>query len=85
MFNLTPWASIDAITRKGDGQLVGGGKLITPCVITLPPGEYHVRASNPNFSTLEFDLTVAPAASQEVRIPMPGFDPQTEITNIVDK
>jgi len=34
--------------------------VVTPVVVALPAGEYHVKASNPAFSqALEFDLSVA--------------------------
>jgi hypothetical protein len=85
VFDVAPWAKIDAITRKSDGKPVGGADLVTPCVVGLAPGEYHVRASNPNFSPLEFDLTVRTGDSQAVRYEMPGFDPQKEVSAIVDK
>jgi hypothetical protein len=83
MFQVAPWATVDSIIRKADGQSVGGAGLVTPCVVALPPGEYHVKASNPNFPSLEFDLTVKSAESQSVRYQMPGFDPQKEINAIV--
>ena len=83
MFQVSPWATVDSIIRKADGQSVGGAGLVTPCVVALPPGEYHVKASNPNFPPLEFDLTVKSAESQSVRYQMPGFDPQKEINAIV--
>ena len=83
VLQVEPWAKIDAIIRKADGQTVGGTDLVTPAVVALPPGEYHVQASNPSFAPLEFDLTVTSGESQTVRQEMPGFDPQKEITAIV--
>jgi eukaryotic-like serine/threonine-protein kinase len=85
VFQIIPWAKIDAITPKTGGQPVGGANLVTPCVVALPPGEYHVRATNPNFPPLEFDLTVKSGGPQAVRYRMPGFNPEQEVTAIVGK
>ncbi len=54
VFQIIPWAKIDAITPKAGGQPIGGANLITPCLVALPPGEYRVRATNPNFPPLRF-------------------------------
>jgi len=83
-----PWANIDAVTSKSDQKTVDVGKAATPCLLMLPPGDYHVRASNPNFpGAFEFDLTVAAggAGIQEVRRVMPGFQPETEIDKILNQ
>ena len=85
VFNVAPWAKIDAITRKTDGKAAGGADLVTPCVVALAPGEYHVRATNPGFPPLEFDLTVKAGDSQAVRYEMPGFDPLKEASAIVGR
>ncbi len=80
-----PWANIDAVTSTSDGKAVDVGQLQTPCVLTLPPGVYHVRASNPNVAgPFEFDLTVT-ANGGEVRQVMPGFKPDTEIDRILNQ
>ena len=78
------------MTSKSDQKLVDVGKAVTPCVLMLPPGEYHVRASNPNFpGAFEFDLTVAAGGAggsvQEVRQVMPGFHPEAEIDKILNQ
>jgi len=85
VLHVIPWARIDAITPKAGGRPIGGANLVTPCVVALPPGEYHVRATNPNFPPLDFDLTVKSGGPQEVRYRMPGFDPEREVTAIVGK
>jgi serine/threonine protein kinase len=80
-----PWANIDAVTSKSDGKAVDVGQLQTPCVLTLPPGTYHVRASNPNVTgPFEFDLTVT-ASGGEVHQVLPGFKPDTEIDRILSQ
>jgi len=85
VFEVSPWAQIDAITRVSDGQSVGTFPQVTPCVIPLPAGEYRVKASNPNFPALEFNLTVKSGEMQSVKYSMPGFDPQREVTAILNK
>ena len=90
--NIAPWANIDAVTRKSDQKPVDVGKVTTPCVLMLPPGDYHVRASNPQYpGGLEFDLTVAAGAAgpggsiQEARQVMPNFKPEAEINQILNQ
>jgi tetratricopeptide (TPR) repeat protein/predicted Ser/Thr protein kinase len=83
VLDVAPWATIDAITRQSDGQTVVGSPLVTPCVVQLPPGAYHLRASNPNFVTAEFDFTVASGGTQELRFEMPGFDVEAEAASIL--
>jgi hypothetical protein len=86
VLDIAPWANIDAITKKADGKAASGGCTVTPCVISLPAGEYHVRASNPNFQgPLEFDLTVEAGGIREVRQAIPGFKPEDEVSKILDK
>ncbi len=78
VFQIIPWAKIDAITPKAGGQSIGGANLVTPCLVALPPGEYHVRATNPNFPPLEFDLTVKSGGPQAVRASLDaGFQSRT--------
>jgi serine/threonine protein kinase len=80
-----PWANIDAVTSKSDGKAVDVGQLQTPCVLTLAPGTYHVRASNPNVTgPWEFDLTVT-ANGGDVHQVMPGFKPESEIDRILNQ
>jgi len=85
VLNVTPWAKIEAITRKADGQAVPTTDLVTPVTVALQPGDYHVRASNPGFSALEFDVTVVSGESQVVRHQMPGFNPEQEAATIAGK
>jgi hypothetical protein len=85
VFHIIPWARIDAITPKAGGRTIAGANLVTPCVVALAPGEYHVRATNPNFPPLDFDLTVKSGGPQEVRYRMPAFDPEKEVTAVVGR
>ncbi len=86
VLNIAPWAKIDSVTNKRDQTPVAVGDAVTPTVLMLAPGDYHVRASNPNFpSPLEFDVTVAAGGTrQDVHQTMPGFQPEQEIDRILN-
>jgi serine/threonine protein kinase len=85
LIDVRPWAQLEQVTRKSDGRAIDAGCSATPCVISLPPGEYHVRAKNPYFpAALEFDFTVAPGATQEVRQMFKDFKPDDEARKILD-
>jgi hypothetical protein len=85
LIDVRPWAQLEQVTRKSDGGVVEVSCAATPCVVSLPPGEYHVRARNPYFPVaLEFDVTVAPGATQEVRQMFKDFKPDDEARKILD-
>jgi hypothetical protein len=86
VLDIAPWAKIDSVTNMGDHTLVAIGDAVTPTVLMLTQGDYHVRASNPNFpSPLEFDVTVAAGGGrQDVHQTMPGFQPEQEIDRILN-
>jgi len=49
-------------------------------------GDYHVRATNPNYPLpLEFDMTVAADAVREERRTMPGFLPEDEVSKFLQQ
>jgi hypothetical protein len=81
-FDIRPWAEIQ-ITSKATGQAVGGPKLQTPCLVSLEPGEYHVRATNDFYSPFEFDVTVKPGDSKPVLRLFPGMKPEDEANRIL--
>jgi tetratricopeptide (TPR) repeat protein len=86
VLTVAPWANIDSIISKADGKKVAGGDLVTPCVVSLPAGEYTVRASNPGFSgPLEFNLRIVEGQVQEVRQVIPGFKPEDEVARILGR
>jgi serine/threonine protein kinase len=83
VLSLTPWAKVDSLVRTSDGRQFAADGLVTPCVIAVPPGDYHLRASNPNVhGSLELDLKVGPGELKEVRRSLPGFDVDQEIQKI---
>jgi hypothetical protein len=85
VIDIAPWARIEAITRRADGRVVSGSDVVTPAVIMLPPGDYHLRASNPAFATLDMDFTVQPGVEQRLRVVMPEFDPEKEAAALADR
>jgi hypothetical protein len=85
ILDILPWATIESITLKADGNVVKTECGVTPCVLSLPAGQYHVRAVNPNFpGTLEFDMTVDARGVREERRSFPGFQPEGEVANILE-
>src|SRR5262249_52193632 len=83
--DIAPWATIDALTQKADGAAAAATACkVTPCVLSLPVGEYHVRASNPNFQgAVEFDVAVEAGQVREVRQAIPGFKAEDEVSKIL--
>jgi len=85
LIDVRPWAQLEQVARKSDGRAVDVACSATPCVVSLPPGEYHVRARNPYFpAALEFDFTVVSGATQEVRQMFKDFKPDDEARKILD-
>src|SRR5579872_3660249 len=83
--NIAPWAKIDSVVRQTDQKAVDVGSAVTPCILSLAPGRYHVHASNPNFpGGLDFDMTV-PEGGGPVNQTMPGFQPEQEINSILNQ
>jgi len=86
VLDVLPWANIVAITRKADGAAVTTACTVTPCVASLPAGEYRVKASNPNFpDPVEFDVAVEAGGVREVRQSIPGFKAEDEVSKILAK
>jgi serine/threonine protein kinase len=85
IFDIAPWATIEAITNKADGKATPSDCRETPCVLSLPAGEYHVRASNPNFpGTLEFDFKIESGGIREEHRSVPGFRAEDEVSKILE-
>jgi hypothetical protein len=77
--DVRPWAAVESVVLKSDSRVVDVACPATPCLVSLPPGEYRVRARNPFFQNpLEFDLSVAAGPYQEVRHTLPDLDPEEE-------
>ena len=83
LIDIRPWAALQKVTNAS-GELVVVDCQATPCMVSLPPGQYHVQASNPFFPrVLEFDMTVTGNDYQQVRQSLPEFDPEEEARRIL--
>ena len=72
--DILPWATIEAIVRKSDGKNVAPANFVTPDLVSLPPGVYAVRATNPDYEPLEFEFTVTTSPYLDIRKQLKGFD-----------
>jgi serine/threonine-protein kinase len=83
LIDIRPWAVIESVTTAA-GDPVTVACPATPCVVSLPAGEYHVRARNPFFpNALEFDVSVTGDGYQEVRRALPDFNAEEEARRIL--
>ncbi len=85
--DVSPWAQIDAIDLLADGKttpVAFDRPLTTPCVVSLAPGRYHLKASNPLFrrSPLDADFTVTDGG-QVLRFSLPGVKPEDLVKEII--
>lgn len=84
MFDIRPWAAIESLTRT-DGLTVEAHCPATPCFVSVPAGEYNVRASNPHFpAPLEFSVTATAGVLREVRETLPALQPEAEARRILE-
>ena len=57
--NILPWVKVNSILRKHDQKEFVADCPLTPCSVSLPAGEYHVKVSKPRSGSLEFDVTIS--------------------------
>jgi serine/threonine protein kinase len=69
---ILPWANVRSIVRKTDGANVAPPNLVTPDVLSLPPGDYRLTATHPRFEALDVDFTVTSGAYVELRRSLRG-------------
>jgi hypothetical protein len=84
VIDFRPWANV-TIKRKADGQAVGQECTGTPCVVSLPPGEYSVQAAHPDLGEHTFDFAVVAGQPTSVKHALPGLDAEAEARRIIDK
>jgi hypothetical protein len=85
VLKVTPWSVIESITSVADGSDVKPATdLTTPCVVTLPPGEYKVRARNAAVGqAFEFTITVEAGKTVEALQRLPGFNLDAELDKVL--
>jgi tRNA A-37 threonylcarbamoyl transferase component Bud32 len=83
LIDIRPWADVERVQRKSDGTDVDISCHATPCIVSLPPGEYHARAKNPYFQTLDFDFTVGADGQQDVRRTLPNLNAEDEVRRLL--
>jgi hypothetical protein len=74
---ILPWATIPSIVRRSDGVNVAPADLVSPDVLSLPPGDYRLTATHPRFDTLQMDFSVAAGGYVELRRTLRGVDTTT--------
>ena len=76
ILNVVPWANVESITRiDAVGAILIEQDLTTPCVVSMPPGQYRVRVSNPYFQgSLEFEVNITAGEASVIHKKLPTFD-----------
>ncbi|RPI27967.1 MAG: hypothetical protein EHM61_06680 [Acidobacteria bacterium] len=64
--NVVPWARVDAIYSVGDGRVIQPEGLVSPCTISLPPGDYRFGVSHPDFGSVELPVKVESGQTSKV-------------------
>jgi hypothetical protein len=53
-----PWSRVESIVRVSDGHVMEHGELETPCVLSLPAGQYLLTVSHPNYGSHRLPIDV---------------------------
>ena len=86
ILNIVPWANVDSITRVDtvEAILIDHG-LTTPCVLSIPPGQYRVQVSNPYFQgSLEFEVSIVSGEPSVIHKQLPTFDLEQALSSAVE-
>jgi hypothetical protein len=82
---IQPWANIESITNKATGAVVAAECTTSPCVVSLPPGEYHVQANNPGLQTSAgFDFQVIAGNTNPIVLKLPALNAEDEARRIIE-
>jgi serine/threonine protein kinase len=86
ILNVVPWANVDSITRVDTVEaILIEQDLITPCVVTMPPGRYRVQVSNPYFQgSLEFEVSITAGEPSVIHKQLPTFDLEQALSAAVE-
>jgi len=85
--NIIPWAEVTQITDESgrevelrDGQRQNR---VTPCRLSLPPGNYQIHFENPVLdSSFEVSVTAEAGKIQTVQRTVPGFDREAFLSQL---
>ena len=78
---IIPWAQIDLVQRKSNGESISVDENQTPCVLPLPVGDYRIEVSNPLIQeSLVLDLEVRKGQTCQVVERFEGFDLEEELS-----
>jgi tetratricopeptide (TPR) repeat protein len=81
LLKVSPWARVDSITRVEDGQLIPVDSPITPCVVSLPGGNYQIRVSNSYLGEpFEIHVNLKDGERREIYRTFPGISLEEEIS-----
>ncbi len=86
ILNIVPWASVDSITRVDTvEEILIEQDLTTPCVVSIPPGQYRSRVSNPYFQgSLEFEVSITSGKASVIHKKFPTFNLEQALSAAVD-
>jgi hypothetical protein len=84
--NVSPWANVESIQSLDNNQEEQlSRQMVTPCVVSLPPGRYLIRVQNPFYETpMEFEVDLQAGQTHEVFKQLPGVDLESEIDNLLE-
>ncbi len=76
ILNIVPWANVDSIIRVDTTEMILVEQdLTTPCVVSMPPGQYRVQVSNPHLQgSLEFEVSITAGKASVIHKKLPTFD-----------
>ena len=86
ILNVVPWANVESITRVDAVEaILIEQDLTTPCVVSMPPGQYRVRVSNPYFQgSLEFEVSITAGKTSVIHKTLPTFDLEQALSAAVE-
>jgi len=86
ILNVVPWAYVDSITRVDTVEaILIEEDLATPCVVSMPPGQYRVRVSNPYLQgSLEFEVSITAGKASVIHRKLPTFDLEQALSAAVE-
>jgi len=83
ILSVSPWANVESIRHKEDGGTVEiASNLVTPCTIPLEGGDYLVQVSNPNFGSMDIEVSIQAGEASRIHRVLPRFDLDQELSRL---